>query len=442
MISLLLGFLGPTQRLRDASMDWNRVGTSQQQWRRVPVRADQRSAVMACGDCAQALFVARGRGASMHSTRVSKRRHIAQLGLEDHRTKRVRQLSKGNLQRLGLAQAMLTDARVVVLDEPTHGLDPVWTQRFRDIVVALRRPDRTILIASHNLDELARLADRVGIIDHGQLQRIVDVRTRQRAERLGGRAVPRRSFARGEAGCVNARFPDGAQRWAWRVRAVGRFARGDQSRHRGAHRTKACAVQRWSIRCALGAGAAVSGSSGFGEGRAMSASMTPRSSSGGAAPARCGTIQALASARLPEESRPADDHRLGADAGYVTLGPMLVNVPTPACRDPATASSSRKLRRYRRRARAVLLGDRQRVVPAHDPGRPHLSRGVLFATNGIVADDRKQGYYRFLFSRKPVSSRRGTMARRSPSTGSASSSWRRGCHCSTHTSWCRCSRCR
>ena len=103
------------------------------------------------------------------------------LGLEEHRTKRVRQLSKGNLQRLGLAQALLGDERVIVLDEPTHGLDPVWTQRFRDVVDRLRRPDRAILIASHNLDELARLADRVGIIDRGRLQRVVDVRANERA---------------------------------------------------------------------------------------------------------------------------------------------------------------------------------------------------------------------------------------------------------------------
>ena len=98
------------------------------------------------------------------------------LGLGEHRSKRVRQLSKGNLQRLGLAQALLCDERVIVLDEPTHGHDPGWTQRFRDVVISLRRDDRLILIASHNLDELARLADRVGIIDRGRLQRVVDVR--------------------------------------------------------------------------------------------------------------------------------------------------------------------------------------------------------------------------------------------------------------------------
>ena len=95
------------------------------------------------------------------------------LGLEEHRAKKVKALSKGNLQRLGLAQALLRDEQIMVLDEPTHGLDPVWTQRFRDIVVDLRRADRTILIASHNLDELQRLADRVAIIDRGRLQRLV-----------------------------------------------------------------------------------------------------------------------------------------------------------------------------------------------------------------------------------------------------------------------------
>ena len=98
---------------------------------------------------------------------------IEELGIGEHRDKKIKALSKGNLQRLGVAQALLRDEQVMILDEPTHGLDPVWTQRFRDIVEGLRRPGRTILIASHNLDELQRLADRVAIIDRGRLQRVV-----------------------------------------------------------------------------------------------------------------------------------------------------------------------------------------------------------------------------------------------------------------------------
>ncbi len=95
------------------------------------------------------------------------------LGLDEHRGKRVKALSKGTLQRLGLAQALLRDERLLILDEPTHGLDPLWTQNFRDIVQGLRNPARTIIMASHNLDELQRVADRVAIIDHGRLQRLV-----------------------------------------------------------------------------------------------------------------------------------------------------------------------------------------------------------------------------------------------------------------------------
>ncbi|MEX2181241.1 MAG: ABC transporter ATP-binding protein [Gemmatimonadaceae bacterium] len=103
-------------------------------------------------------------------------RVIEAVGIAEHRRKKLKALSKGNLQRLGLAQALLADRRVVIFDEPTHGLDPLWTARFRDIVAGLRRPDRTLVIASHNLDELERLCDRVAIIDKGQIQRVVTVR--------------------------------------------------------------------------------------------------------------------------------------------------------------------------------------------------------------------------------------------------------------------------
>jgi len=117
------------------------------------------------------LAVLGGLSGEQRSTRIEHA--IEQLGLAEHRRKQVRQLSKGNLQRLGLAQSLLSDSNLVILDEPTHGLDPLYTQRFRDIVTALRRPDRTILIASHNLDELERLTDRVAILGKGRLQRIV-----------------------------------------------------------------------------------------------------------------------------------------------------------------------------------------------------------------------------------------------------------------------------
>jgi ABC-2 type transport system ATP-binding protein len=82
---------------------------------------------------------------------------LSQLGLDEHSRKLVRALSKGNLQRLGLAQAL-------------------WLLKFRAVMRDLRRPDRTMLIASHDLAELSALADRVYIIDHGQVVRSVDTR--------------------------------------------------------------------------------------------------------------------------------------------------------------------------------------------------------------------------------------------------------------------------
>jgi ABC-type multidrug transport system ATPase subunit len=116
-------------------------------------------------------------------------RAIVRTGLEEHAHKRVKALSKGNVQRLGLAQALLKEQAVYIFDEPTHGLDPVWTARFRDIVRDLRRPGRVIVIASHNLDELQRIADRVAIINRGRLQRVVHTSARVGAERLAYRIV-------------------------------------------------------------------------------------------------------------------------------------------------------------------------------------------------------------------------------------------------------------
>ena len=193
LISLLLGFLGPSEgAIRIAGLDPRRYveahGISYlSELVNIPPawRAEEtlkRFALLA------------GVKSRVRDARVNE--VIERMGLEEHRAKRVKQLSKGNLQRLGLAQALLTEERVVVLDEPTHGLDPVWTQRFRDVVVSLRREDRTILIASHNLDELARLADRVAIIDHGRLQRVVDVRGS--TEPAAGERTPYRlALARG-----------------------------------------------------------------------------------------------------------------------------------------------------------------------------------------------------------------------------------------------------
>jgi ABC-2 type transport system ATP-binding protein len=145
-------------------------------------------------------------GVSRDGQAPAVERVMAAVEIGEHQRKKLKALSKGNLQRLGLAQSLLVPRRVVVFDEPTHGLDPVWTTRFRDIVSGLRQADRAMLIASHNLDELERLCDRVIIIDRGRIQRVVDL---HRAETSEAAVVKRwriRVFAGAEA--LAARLSD------------------------------------------------------------------------------------------------------------------------------------------------------------------------------------------------------------------------------------------
>ena len=98
---------------------------------------------------------------------------LEELGLAEQAAKRVGRLSKGNLQRLGIAQMLLSDSDLMIFDEPSNGLDPVWLMRFRELVAKLRRPGRLIVIASHNLDELERLTDSVVILGRGRVERVV-----------------------------------------------------------------------------------------------------------------------------------------------------------------------------------------------------------------------------------------------------------------------------
>lgn len=103
---------------------------------------------------------------------------LRRLGLGDHAERPVGALSRGLLQRVGLAQALVTDRRLVVLDEPTEGLDPLWRVRFRELVDHLRDGGRTILLASHDLNEVERLADDVIVLDDGRVSEVLDVRQR------------------------------------------------------------------------------------------------------------------------------------------------------------------------------------------------------------------------------------------------------------------------
>jgi len=91
------------------------------------------------------------------------------VGLQHARRTLVRYYSKGMRQRIGLGQALLTDPDILILDEPTTGLDPIARREIRDILIGLKEQGSTLLICSHELLEVEMMCDRVGILNRGQL---------------------------------------------------------------------------------------------------------------------------------------------------------------------------------------------------------------------------------------------------------------------------------
>jgi ABC-2 type transport system ATP-binding protein len=97
-------------------------------------------------------------------------RLLKKVGLDTARKIQLRKYSKGMLQRVGLAQAILHDPQVVVLDEPMSGLDPLGRREVRDIILELKKQGRTVLFSTHILSDAEMLCDRVGVIVGGKLR--------------------------------------------------------------------------------------------------------------------------------------------------------------------------------------------------------------------------------------------------------------------------------
>jgi ABC-2 type transport system ATP-binding protein len=93
------------------------------------------------------------------------------VGLTKARKRRLGTYSKGMLQRIGLAQALIHDPKLVVLDEPTAGVDPAGSREIRDLILDLRRRGITVLLSSHLLAQAQEICDRVGILADGVLVR-------------------------------------------------------------------------------------------------------------------------------------------------------------------------------------------------------------------------------------------------------------------------------
>ena len=94
---------------------------------------------------------------------------LEQVDLYAASDERLATYSKGMLQRLSIAQTLLTDPQFLILDEPTNGLDPYSQWQVRQIIAELRKQGKTILICSHYLAEVEMLCDTVGILQHGKL---------------------------------------------------------------------------------------------------------------------------------------------------------------------------------------------------------------------------------------------------------------------------------
>jgi len=117
-------------------------------------------------------FMARLAGLSRGAAREQIPALLHRVGLSAARDRQLRKYSKGMLQRVGLAQALLGDPALVVLDEPMSGLDPIGRKEFRDIILGLRAEGRTVFFSSHIIPDVEMICDRVGILLGGRLVRV------------------------------------------------------------------------------------------------------------------------------------------------------------------------------------------------------------------------------------------------------------------------------
>ena len=91
------------------------------------------------------------------------------VGLVEARTRQLRKFSKGMLQRVGLAQALIHDPELVILDEPMSGLDPIGRKQVRDLILGLRDQGKTVFFSTHIIPDVEMICDRVGVIVKGKL---------------------------------------------------------------------------------------------------------------------------------------------------------------------------------------------------------------------------------------------------------------------------------
>lgn len=109
---------------------------------------------------------------------------LAMMNLKEWRNTKIKKYSKGMMQKLGLAQAMLSEPDLIFLDEPTDGVDPIGRKEIRDILSAIKAKGKTIFLNSHLLSEVEMICDRVAILNKGDLIKEGNVEDLTRAENI------------------------------------------------------------------------------------------------------------------------------------------------------------------------------------------------------------------------------------------------------------------
>jgi ABC-2 type transport system ATP-binding protein len=100
---------------------------------------------------------------------------LQRVGLAEDANRTLRQYSKGMLQRIGVAQALINDPDLLFFDEPTSGLDPIAHKDIQDLIISLKAQGKTVMLSSHQLSDVERVCDRVAIINRGKIVRIGDM---------------------------------------------------------------------------------------------------------------------------------------------------------------------------------------------------------------------------------------------------------------------------
>ena len=180
-------------------------------------------------------------GRLFNMPRAVRRQRVADLiemvGLDWAKRRQLKEYSKGMTRRIGLAQALINDPELIVLDEPTTGLDPIGTREMKDLILKLRDEGKTILMCSHLLADVQDVCDRIAILYQGELKemgRVDSLLEGPRRDRDSRRRPERHRPGRGQAG-------DRAEQ---RARAdhgqshhdAGRVVPEDHPRERGASR--------------------------------------------------------------------------------------------------------------------------------------------------------------------------------------------------------------